>query len=67
MDDGKNGALKTCERRFEMCPRWNVEVIDRFIQDQKRATLGHQQTKLQAGALAEGKLCCRTQGGIAFE
>ncbi len=31
MDDGQDGAFKFCQGLFEACPRWNIEVVKRFI------------------------------------
>src|SRR6266508_2418971 len=42
-------------------------MIDRFIQQQKRAALCDKQSQLQAGALSERQRRCRTQRVIPFE
>ncbi len=39
MDDSENGPFKIGERLFETCTRWNIQMIDRLIEQQECATL----------------------------
>src|SRR6266508_4314555 len=45
MDDGKNSTSEVLQRIFEAGARGDVEVIDRFIQNQKCTPLCHKQGK----------------------
>ena len=55
VDYSQDGSRESAERLFETLSRGDIEVVDRFIQQQEVTALSHQASQHQTGALAIAK------------
>ncbi len=59
MDDGQHRAREGGHGLLEAAARGDVQVVDRLVEQEKVAALGHQAGQRQAGPLAKAETAHR--------